>query len=55
VEGNAINETATVPRKPVDRPLASPPVIDQELADQPLAKTQAGGVELLRPDGLLSK
>jgi hypothetical protein len=34
VEGHAMNDTATVPRRPVDRPLAQPSVIDQELADR---------------------
>src|SRR5215469_16327213 len=37
-----------------DRP-ASPPLIDEELADQLLGKAQAEGVELLGPDGLLSQ
>jgi hypothetical protein len=49
-----MNETAMVPRKS-DRPPADMPLVDQELADQLLAKAQAGGVELLGPDGLLSQ
>ena len=44
-----------VPRKRNgDRP-ASPPLIDEQLADQLLGKAQAEGVELLGPDGLLSQ
>jgi transposase-like protein len=49
-----MNETAMVPRKS-DRPPADRSLVDQELADQLLAKAQAGGVELLGPDGLLSQ
>src|SRR5689334_7967371 len=33
----------------------SPPLVDEELADQLLGKAQAEGVELLGPDGLLSQ
>jgi len=50
-----MKDTATVPRSPGDRELASPPVVDPELADQLLARAEAGGVELLGPDGLLSQ
>jgi putative transposase len=50
-----MNDTATVPRRPVDRPPAQPSVVDQELADRLLARAQSEGVELLGPDGLLSQ
>ena len=50
-----MTDTSMVPRKhDGDRP-ASPPLIDEELADQLLGKAQAEGVELLGPDGLLSQ
>jgi putative transposase len=39
----------------VTRGPAFPPVVDQELADQLLARAQAEGIELLGPDGLLSQ
>jgi len=38
-----------------DRPSEPGPVVDQELADQLLARAQAEGVELLGPEGLLSQ
>ena len=47
-------DTAAVPRD-LDRPPASTPVVDEQLADQLLAKAQAEGVELLGPQGLLSQ
>ena len=50
-----MNETAVVPGKQADRASGPPPVVDEELADQLLAKAQAGGIELLGPDGLLSQ
>jgi hypothetical protein len=50
-----MSDTAMVPRNPGDRGPALPPVVDQELADQLLAKAQSEGVELLGPDGLLSQ
>lgn len=37
------------------QPVAGEPVVDDELADQLLAKAEAEGVELLGPDGLLSQ
>ncbi len=37
------------------QPAAGEPVVDDELADQLLAKAEAEGVELLGPDGLLSQ
>lgn len=37
------------------QPAAGGPVVDDELADQLLAKAEAEGVELLGPDGLLSQ
>src|SRR5262252_5278995 len=50
-----MTDTSMVPRgRDGGRP-ASPPLIDAELADQLLGKAQAGGVELLGPDGLLSQ
>jgi hypothetical protein len=49
-----MTDTSMVARKrDGDRP-ASPPLIDEQLADQLLGKAQAEGVELLGPDGLLS-
>ena len=50
-----MKDTATVPRTPGDREPVSPPVVDPELADQLLARAEAGGVKLLAPDGLLSR
>jgi putative transposase len=54
-EGLVMSDTAMVPRNPGDRGPASPPVVDQELADQLLAKARAEGIELLGRDGLLSQ
>jgi putative transposase len=51
-----MTDTSTVPRgRNPDRPPAAKAVVDEELADQLLAKAQAEGVELLGPDGLLSQ
>ncbi len=50
-----MTDTATVARNPGDREPAPPVVIGPELADQLLARAEAGGVELLGPDGLLSQ
>jgi putative transposase len=44
-----------VPRKSEGRGPAWPALIDEQLADQLLGKAQAKGVELLGPDGLLSR
>jgi len=44
-----------VPRKNCDGPAGPASLIDEQLADQLLGKAQAGGVELLGPDGLLSQ
>ena len=50
-----MTDTAMVARNPGDREPAPPMVIGPELADQLLARAEAGGVELLGPDGLLSQ
>jgi hypothetical protein len=42
-----MTDTSMVPRKPDGHRPASPPLIDEELADQLLGKAQAEGVELL--------
>jgi putative transposase len=49
-----MTDTAVVPRDS-GRPPASEPVVDEQLADQLLAKAEAEGVELLGPEGLLSQ
>src|SRR4029434_6153715 len=49
-----MSDTA-MPRHPGDHRPAPRPVVDEELADQLLARAQAEGVELLGPDGLLSQ
>jgi putative transposase len=54
-EGHVMSDTAMMPRDPDGRASASPRVVDEELADQLLARAQAEGVELLGPDGLLSQ
>jgi hypothetical protein len=54
-EGHAMTDTALVPRRNGDRPDSQPPLIDEQLAGQLLRKAQAEGVELLGPDGLLSR
>ena len=46
--------TSMVASKRDGDPPASAPLVDEELADRLLGKAQAGGVELLGPDGLLS-
>ena len=50
-----MSDTAMVPRKTGDRPDGPAPLIDEQLADQLLGRAQAEGVELLGPDGLLSR
>ncbi len=50
-----MTDTATVARARGNRESGSPPVVGPELADQLLARAEAGGVELLGPDGLLSQ
>src|SRR5580658_9533444 len=51
-----MTDTATVARNRDDRePGSLPVVVGPELADQLLARAEAGGVELLGPDGLLSQ
>src|SRR5215468_7097676 len=50
-----MTDTSMMARKRDGVPPASPPLIDEELADQLLGKAQAEGVELLGPDGLLSQ
>jgi hypothetical protein len=54
-EGHAMTGTSMVPRKREDGPPQRRPVVDEQLADQLLRKAQAGGVELLGPDGPLSR
>jgi putative transposase len=49
-----MTDTEVVPRKP-DRPDGDPPLVDEQLADELLARAQAQGAELLGPDGLLSQ
>jgi putative transposase len=49
-----MTDTEIVPRRP-DRPDGEPPLVDQQLADELLARAQAQGAELLGPDGLLSQ
>lgn len=50
-----MSDTAMMPGHSGDRGPAVPPVVDQELADQLLARAQAEGIDLLGPDGLLSQ
>ncbi len=50
-----MTDTAKVPRKRDGGEPGRRPLIDEQLADQLLDKAQAGGVELLGPDGLLSQ
>jgi hypothetical protein len=50
-----MTDTPTVPRNQGDREPGSPLVVSPELADQLLARAEAGGVELLGPGGLLSQ
>ena len=49
-----MTDTAAVPGDS-GQPLAGEPVVDEQLADQLLAKAAAEGVELLGPQGLLSQ
>ena len=49
-----MSDTETMPRRS-DREPARPAVVDDQLADQLLARAEAEGVELLGPDGLLSQ
>jgi hypothetical protein len=50
-----MTDTTMAPGKSEGREPARPAVTDEQLADQLLGKAQAGGVELLCPDGLLSQ
>jgi hypothetical protein len=50
-----MTDTATVSRNHGDWEPVRPALIDEQLADQLLGKAQAEGVELLGPDGLLSR
>ncbi len=50
-----MSDTAMVSRKSGDQEPARRPVVDPELADELLARAEAGGVELLGSDGLLSQ
>jgi putative transposase len=50
-----MSDTAIVHRKTGDRRAGPAPLIDEQLADQLLGRAQAEGVELLGPDGLLSR
>jgi transposase-like protein len=50
-----MTDTEIVARKSGRQPSAKPALVDQELADQLLARAQAEGAELLGPDGLLSQ
>jgi hypothetical protein len=54
-EGHVMTDTSMVASKRDGDPPPRPPLVDEELADQLLGKAQAGGVELLGPDGLLSQ
>ena len=49
-----MTDTEVVSRKP-DRPGDDPPLVDEQLADELLARAQEQGAELLGPDGLLSQ
>jgi len=49
-----MTDTAQVSRER-ERPEDRHGLVDEELADQLLARAEAQGVELLRPDGLLSQ
>jgi putative transposase len=54
-EGNAMTDTAKVPRNHEGGEPGRRPLIDEELADHLLDKARAEGAELLGPDGLLSQ
>jgi putative transposase len=49
-----MTDTEVVSGKP-DRPGANPPLVDEQLADELLARAQEQGADLLGPDGLLSQ
>jgi len=49
-----MTDTNVVRHRP-DVPDGDPPLVDEQLADELLARAQAQGVELLGPDGLLSQ
>jgi transposase-like protein len=49
-----MTDTEVVPRK-ADRSGDDPPLVDEQLADELLARAQEQGAELLGPDGLLSQ
>ncbi len=50
-----MSDTAMVSRKSGDQEPAQRPVVDPELADELLARAEAGGVDLLGSDGLMSQ
>jgi putative transposase len=50
-----MTDTKTMPHNPDREPASKPPVVDDRLADELLARAQNDGVELLGPDGLLSQ
>jgi putative transposase len=54
-EGHAVTDTAIVSGRNGGQPEVPAPLIDEQLADELLGKAQAQGVELLGPDGLLSR
>jgi hypothetical protein len=54
-EGHAMTDTAKVPCNTEGGRPGRRPLVDDELADQLLGKTQSEGAELLGPDGLLSQ
>ena len=54
-EGHPRQDTAKVPGKRDGDSAGRPTLVDEQLADELLGKTQAEGVELLGPDGLLSQ
>ena len=49
-----MTDTEVASRKP-DRPGDDAPLVDEQLADELLARAQEQGAELLGPDGLLSQ
>ena len=50
-----MSDTETMPRRLDQEPAPPAGVVDDQLADQLLARAEAEGVELLGPDGLLSQ
>src|SRR5579875_2995925 len=54
-EGHVMTDASMVARKRDGDRAASPPLVDEGLADELLGKAQEQGVELLGPDGLLSQ